>query len=47
MGLPRLVKQLETMDIDYRRDKFLKAAVEHVVLRELRFSRGVHDEIQE
>jgi hypothetical protein len=36
MGLPRLVKQLETMDIDYRRDKFLKAAVEHVVLRELR-----------
>ncbi|CEF73734.1 hypothetical protein FGSG_01582 [Fusarium graminearum PH-1] len=36
MGLPRLVKQLEKMDIDYRRDKFLKAAVEHVVLRELR-----------
>jgi hypothetical protein len=36
MGLPRLVKQLETMDIDYRRDNFLKAAVEHVVLRELR-----------
>ena len=36
MGLPKLIKQLDTMGIDYRRDKFLKAAVEHVVLRELR-----------
>ncbi|PCD44887.1 hypothetical protein AU210_000337 [Fusarium oxysporum f. sp. radicis-cucumerinum] len=36
MGLPKLVKQLEKMGIDYRRDKFLKSAVEHVVLRELR-----------
>ncbi|KAM5343104.1 hypothetical protein ACJ41O_014070 [Fusarium nematophilum] len=36
MGLPKLVKQLERMGIDYRRDKFLKSAVEHVVLRELR-----------
>ncbi|KAF4986827.1 hypothetical protein FGRMN_10645 [Fusarium graminum] len=36
MGLPKLVKRLERMGIDYRQDKFLKAAVEHVVLRELR-----------
>ncbi|KAF4448632.1 hypothetical protein F53441_7981 [Fusarium austroafricanum] len=36
MGLPKLVKELERMGIDYRRDKFLKSAVEHVVLRELR-----------
>ncbi|KAF4977551.1 hypothetical protein FZEAL_5922 [Fusarium zealandicum] len=36
MGLPKLVKQLERMGIDYRRDNFLKSAVEHVVLRELR-----------
>ncbi|KAF5012175.1 hypothetical protein FDECE_1765 [Fusarium decemcellulare] len=36
MGLPKLVKQLDRMGIDYRRDKFLKSAVEHVVLRELR-----------
>ncbi|TXC03462.1 hypothetical protein FocTR4_00001936 [Fusarium oxysporum f. sp. cubense] len=36
MGLPKLVKQLEKMGIDYRRDKFLKSAVEHVVFRELR-----------
>ncbi|KAF5024311.1 hypothetical protein F66182_3588 [Fusarium sp. NRRL 66182] len=36
MGLPRLVKQLGSMGIDYRRDKFLRSAVEHVVLRELR-----------
>ncbi|RGP68784.1 hypothetical protein FLONG3_8047 [Fusarium longipes] len=36
VGLPRLVKQLKIMGIDYRRDKFLKGAVEHVVLRELR-----------
>ncbi|KAM0351505.1 hypothetical protein ACHAPU_002509 [Fusarium lateritium] len=36
MGLPKLVKQLERMGIDYRRDRFLKSAVEHVVLRELR-----------
>ncbi|KAF5672461.1 hypothetical protein FHETE_3764 [Fusarium heterosporum] len=36
MDLPKLVKQLEKIGIDYRRDKFLKSAVEHVVLRELR-----------
>lgn len=36
MGLPKLIKQLDRMNIDYRRDKFLRSAVEHVVLRELR-----------
>ncbi|RTE70640.1 hypothetical protein BHE90_014965 [Fusarium euwallaceae] len=36
MDLPKLVKQLDRMGIDYRRDNFLKTAVEHVVLRELR-----------
>lgn len=36
MGLPKLIKQLHRMGIDYRRDNFLRSAVEHVVLRELR-----------
>jgi hypothetical protein len=36
LGLPKLVKQLEKMGIDYRRDSFMRSAVEHVVLRELR-----------
>ncbi|KAF7559296.1 hypothetical protein G7046_g4859 [Stylonectria norvegica] len=36
MGLPKLIKQLDRMGIDYRRDQFLRSAVEHVVLRELR-----------
>ncbi|KAM0339684.1 hypothetical protein ACHAPQ_001499 [Fusarium lateritium] len=36
LGLPKLFKQLEKMGIDYRRDGFLRSAVEHVVLRELR-----------
>jgi hypothetical protein len=36
LGLPKLVKQLEKLGIDYRRDSFLRSAVEHVVLRELR-----------
>ncbi|KAG5661047.1 hypothetical protein KAF25_002690 [Fusarium avenaceum] len=36
LGLPKLVKQLEKMGIDYRRDGFMRSAVEHVVLRELR-----------
>jgi hypothetical protein len=36
LGLPKLFKQLEKLEIDYRRDGFLRSAVEHVVLRELR-----------
>ncbi|KAG8670784.1 hypothetical protein FPOAC2_04083 [Fusarium poae] len=36
MGLPKLVKQLDRMGINYRRDRFLRTAVEYVVLRELR-----------
>ncbi|UNI24747.1 hypothetical protein JDV02_010472 [Purpureocillium takamizusanense] len=36
VGLPSFVKQLDKMGIDYRRDRFLKSVVEHVVLRELR-----------
>ncbi|CAM1510489.1 Fc.00g008240.m01.CDS01 [Cosmosporella sp. VM-42] len=36
LGLPKLIKQLDKMGIDYRRDRFLKSAVELVVLRELR-----------
>ncbi|KAK5997775.1 putative RNA-dependent RNA polymerase 1-like protein [Cladobotryum mycophilum] len=35
-GLPRLIKLLDKMNIDYRRDRFMKSLVEHVVLRELR-----------
>ena len=36
VGLPSFIKQLDKMSIDYRRDRFLKSVVEHVVLRELR-----------
>lgn len=36
MGFSQLIKKLDKMNIDYRRDKFLKSVVEHVVLRELR-----------
>ncbi|KGQ04334.1 RNA-dependent RNA polymerase 1 [Beauveria bassiana D1-5] len=36
IGLSSFIKQLDKMDIDYRRDAFLKSVVEHVVLRELR-----------
>lgn len=36
IGLPKLVKQLGSMGIEYRRDSFLTSAIEHVVLRELR-----------
>ncbi|KAJ6439483.1 RNA-dependent RNA polymerase [Purpureocillium lavendulum] len=36
LGLPNFIKQLDKMGIDYRRDRFLKSVVEHVVLRELR-----------
>lgn len=36
MGLPGLIRMLDRLDIDFRRDVFLKTVVEHVVLRELR-----------
>lgn len=36
VGLPKFIKQLDKLNIDYRSDKFLKSVVEHVVLRELR-----------
>ncbi|KAK7429551.1 hypothetical protein QQZ08_003930 [Neonectria magnoliae] len=36
MGFPKLVTQLDKMGIDYRRDAFMKSAVDHMVLRELR-----------
>ncbi|KAM3512242.1 hypothetical protein MY11210_004089 [Beauveria gryllotalpidicola] len=36
IGLSSFIKQLAKLDIDYRRDAFLKSVVEHVVLRELR-----------
>ncbi|KID94540.1 RNA-dependent RNA polymerase, partial [Metarhizium majus ARSEF 297] len=36
LGLPSFIKQLDKMQIDYRRDRFLKSVVEHAVLRELR-----------
>ncbi|KPM36328.1 hypothetical protein AK830_g10255 [Neonectria ditissima] len=36
MGFPKLVTQLDKMGIDYRRDIFMKSAVDHMVLRELR-----------
>lgn len=36
MGFPQLIKQVDRMGIDYRRDTFLKTVVEHVVLREVR-----------
>ncbi|QUC19185.1 uncharacterized protein UV8b_03426 [Ustilaginoidea virens] len=36
LSLPSLIKQLDSMNIDYRRDSFLQSVVEHTVLRELR-----------
>ncbi|PNY29213.1 RNA-dependent RNA polymerase 1 [Tolypocladium capitatum] len=36
LGLPAFIKHLDRMGIDYRRDRFLRSVVEHVVLRELR-----------
>lgn len=36
IGLPRFLKALGHIEIDYRRDEFLKSVVDHVVLRELR-----------
>ncbi|TQV90259.1 RNA-dependent RNA polymerase [Cordyceps javanica] len=36
IGLTSFIKKLDRMNIDYRRDAFLKSVVEHVVLRELR-----------
>ena len=35
-GFPRLIKQLGKLGIDYRADRFMRSAVENVVLRELR-----------
>ncbi|KJZ71946.1 hypothetical protein HIM_08626 [Hirsutella minnesotensis 3608] len=35
-GMPTLIRQLDKMGIDYRRDDFMRSVVEHVVLRELR-----------
>ncbi|KAH6976978.1 RNA dependent RNA polymerase-domain-containing protein [Ilyonectria sp. MPI-CAGE-AT-0026] len=35
-GFSKLVPDLDRMRIDYRRDEFMKSAVEHVVLQELR-----------
>jgi hypothetical protein len=36
VGLPTLLRRLDQMDIDYKRDLFLCSVVEAVVLRELR-----------
>ncbi|KAH6608191.1 hypothetical protein Trco_004504 [Trichoderma cornu-damae] len=36
VGLPRLIKYLNGIGIDYRREKFMKSVVDHTVLRELR-----------
>jgi hypothetical protein len=36
VGLPRLIKYLSTIGIDYRREKFMKSVVDHTILRELR-----------
>lgn len=35
-GLPRLIRYLSTIGIDYRREKFMKSVVDHTILRELR-----------
>lgn len=36
MGLPGFIMALDRLNLDFRRDEFLKTVVEHVVLRELR-----------
>ncbi|PON25180.1 hypothetical protein TGAM01_v205866 [Trichoderma gamsii] len=35
-GLPRLIRYLSTIGIDYRRERFMKMVVDHTILRELR-----------
>lgn len=35
-GLPRLIRYLSTVGIDYRRENFMKSVVDHTILRELR-----------
>ncbi|KAL6901256.1 RNA dependent RNA polymerase domain-containing protein [Trichoderma evansii] len=35
-GLPRLIRYLSTIGIDYRRERFMKSVVDHTILRELR-----------
>ncbi|KAL6864502.1 RdRP domain-containing protein [Trichoderma novae-zelandiae] len=36
VGLPKLIKYLNKIGIDYRRDNFMKMVVDHTILRELR-----------
>ncbi|KKO98230.1 hypothetical protein THAR02_09660 [Trichoderma harzianum] len=36
VGFPKLIKYLNKVGIDYRRDKFMKNVVDHTILRELR-----------
>jgi hypothetical protein len=36
LGLSRLIRRLDLLEIDYRRDRFLCSVVEAVILRELR-----------
>lgn len=36
VGLPKFIRQLDRIGIDYKCNRFLKAVVDHVVLRELR-----------
>ncbi|KAL7794192.1 RdRP domain-containing protein [Trichoderma ceciliae] len=36
VGLPKLIKYLNRIGIDYRREKFMKSVVDHTILRELR-----------
>lgn len=36
LGLPRLIRRLDLLEIDYRKDRFLCSVVEAVILRELR-----------
>ncbi|UKZ56142.1 hypothetical protein TrVGV298_009970 [Trichoderma virens] len=36
VGFPKLIKYLNKVGIDYRRDKFMKKVVDHTILRELR-----------
>ncbi|TFA98712.1 RNA-dependent RNA polymerase 6 [Trichoderma ghanense] len=36
VGLPKLIKYLSKIGVDYRRDNFMKTVVDHTILRELR-----------
>ncbi|KAF2004377.1 RNA-dependent RNA polymerase [Amniculicola lignicola CBS 123094] len=36
IGFPQFLRQLDTLNIDYRRDRFLRSVVEATILRELR-----------